>query len=170
MLLVVIFYALFALALWKIFEKMGTDGWRGIIPIYNIYVLFDMLWDAGGFLRYVISLIAGVILAVAGIVLTGGSVLAVFLGGGGAVLLITAAILILAGIIFFIYACIVWIRLLHRLSRASGHGGLFTSGLVFFPYIMLLVLAFGPSRFYVENGSGEYYHDGPGPGGNPYRG
>lgn len=24
---------------WKIYEKMGVEGWKGIIPIYNLYVL-----------------------------------------------------------------------------------------------------------------------------------
>lgn len=26
-------------AQWKIYEKMGVEGWKGIIPIYNLYVL-----------------------------------------------------------------------------------------------------------------------------------
>jgi hypothetical protein len=28
---------------WKIFEKAGKPGWAGIIPIYNIVVLLDIL-------------------------------------------------------------------------------------------------------------------------------
>jgi len=26
-------------SMWKIFEKAGRQGWEGIIPIYNLYVL-----------------------------------------------------------------------------------------------------------------------------------
>ena len=29
---------------WKVFEKMGLEGWRGIIPIYNTYLLFKELY------------------------------------------------------------------------------------------------------------------------------
>jgi len=28
--------------LWKSFEKMGRQGWEGIVPIYNIYVLLQI--------------------------------------------------------------------------------------------------------------------------------
>lgn len=31
--------------LYKIFEKMGEPGWKGIVPFYNIYLLFDKLLD-----------------------------------------------------------------------------------------------------------------------------
>jgi len=27
------------IAWWKLFEKAGREGWEGIVPIYNIYVL-----------------------------------------------------------------------------------------------------------------------------------
>ncbi|HEY7088036.1 MAG TPA: DUF5684 domain-containing protein, partial [Tepidisphaeraceae bacterium] len=29
--------------MWKVFEKMGRQGWEGIVPIYNIYVLLQVL-------------------------------------------------------------------------------------------------------------------------------
>lgn len=29
--------------LWKCFEKMGRKGWEGIVPIYNFYVLLQVL-------------------------------------------------------------------------------------------------------------------------------
>jgi hypothetical protein len=29
--------------LWKVFEKMGKPGWVGIVPIYNIYILLEIL-------------------------------------------------------------------------------------------------------------------------------
>lgn len=32
---------------WKVFEKMGLEGWRGIIPIYNTYLLFKELYGNG---------------------------------------------------------------------------------------------------------------------------
>ena len=32
---------------WRVFQKMGRRGWEGIIPGYNFYILFDMLYQNG---------------------------------------------------------------------------------------------------------------------------
>lgn len=32
---------------WFVFKKMGREGWEGIIPIYNLYVLFQVLYGNG---------------------------------------------------------------------------------------------------------------------------
>ena len=32
---------------WFIFKKMGRKGWEGIVPIYNLYVLFEELYGNG---------------------------------------------------------------------------------------------------------------------------
>ena len=34
-------------AYWKIFVKAGKEGWEGIIPFYNIYVQFEVLYGQG---------------------------------------------------------------------------------------------------------------------------
>lgn len=33
-----IIYIIIAICMWKIFEKAGLEGWKAIIPFYNIYV------------------------------------------------------------------------------------------------------------------------------------
>lgn len=38
---------LLLVSLWMIFRKMGREGWEGIIPFYNIYVLFEEFYDNG---------------------------------------------------------------------------------------------------------------------------
>lgn len=35
------------IAYWKIFEKAGEAGWKSLIPIYNIYVMFKITWGNG---------------------------------------------------------------------------------------------------------------------------
>jgi len=35
------------LSCWFIFKKFGRNGWEGIIPIYNSYVEFDVLYGNG---------------------------------------------------------------------------------------------------------------------------
>lgn len=34
-------------AMWKIFEKAGQEGWKAIIPIYNMYILYEISWGKG---------------------------------------------------------------------------------------------------------------------------
>lgn len=35
------------IANWKIFTKAGREGWKAIIPIYNVYVLFEIIGYEG---------------------------------------------------------------------------------------------------------------------------
>ncbi|WP_461810319.1 DUF5684 domain-containing protein [Faecalimonas sp.] len=35
------------IASWKLFEKAGLQGWKGLIPIYNIYCLYQMAFGKG---------------------------------------------------------------------------------------------------------------------------
>lgn len=32
---------------WRVFEKAGVPGWKSLIPIYNTYVLCDIIWGEG---------------------------------------------------------------------------------------------------------------------------
>jgi hypothetical protein len=34
-------------AWWKIFEKAGEEGWKAIIPIYNLYILIKIVGKPG---------------------------------------------------------------------------------------------------------------------------
>ena len=34
-------------AYWKIFEKAGEPGWKALIPIYNVYLLFKLATGCG---------------------------------------------------------------------------------------------------------------------------
>lgn len=33
---------------WKLFVKAGKPGWAALIPIYNMYVMFDMVYPGSG--------------------------------------------------------------------------------------------------------------------------
>ena len=32
---------------WFIYKKLGREGWEGIIPFYNTYVMFEVIYDNG---------------------------------------------------------------------------------------------------------------------------
>lgn len=35
------------ISMWKIFAKAGEAGWKALIPIYNMYILFQITWGKG---------------------------------------------------------------------------------------------------------------------------
>jgi len=117
-----VWYLLLAVGRWKMFGKMGRAGWKGFIPIYSDYVLYDACWKKKFFW---LALIASVICASRGDAETA-SALTTVAGVVGAVLE------------FF---------LMRRVSRAFGHGLLYTIGLLLFSPLFILYLGFGPDRF-----------------------
>ncbi len=42
-----IYTVLVLISEWKVYEKMGRAGWEGIVPLYNCYVLFQVLYGNG---------------------------------------------------------------------------------------------------------------------------
>ncbi len=65
---VIIFYILQVVAMWKIFEKAGEAGWKSLIPIYNLYILLKLVrfnwWLLLGLLIFIIPIIGWVIGAI----------------------------------------------------------------------------------------------------------
>lgn len=40
---------LLIVAYWKIFEKAGEPGWKILIPLYNVYTIYKLLFSSGWF-------------------------------------------------------------------------------------------------------------------------
>ena len=72
---------------------------------------------------------------------------------------IPALIVAIIGLVTSIASLILSIKFASRLSNAFGHGFWFTLGLIFFPYIFILILAFGRSKYCLEMPSGLIYKD-----------
>lgn len=50
-------------SMWKIFEKLGADGWKSLIPIYNLIVLMQLLkWDLWKIVLFLIPIVQFVFL------------------------------------------------------------------------------------------------------------
>ena len=45
-----VFWVLVIVGLWKTFQKAGQEGWKAIIPIYNIYILLKIVKKPGWWL------------------------------------------------------------------------------------------------------------------------
>lgn len=44
---VVFLYIIILVAQWFVYIKMGREGWEGVLPFYNAYVLFEVLYGNG---------------------------------------------------------------------------------------------------------------------------
>ena len=128
-------YIIMAVANWKIFTKAGEAGWKSLIPFLNTYVLFKISWKAKMFWVMIGSLVLG-------------SVLTSIAGENGGFLAILGAVCSLA-------SSIIGLISIHKLSKAFGHGILFTLGLIFFSPIFTLILGLGKSQYIGPNGGEE---------------
>ena len=140
---VFVFYILIIIANWKIFEKAGEPGWKAIIPIYNIYIMFKIVnmkswfwWILG------INLCASVMFVVDGFnpySMTSAQIQAYNL---------TAHPMVLFGVLMVLVVEI-WtgITYAYRTSKVFGHGIGYTLGLIFLPNIFQLILGFGSSKY-----------------------
>ena len=57
-----VFYVLQIIVWWRLFEKAGEEGWKSIIPIYNVWIAFNIanpgssnniLWFIGSFIPHI---------------------------------------------------------------------------------------------------------------------
>lgn len=51
-------------AMWKIFEKAKEPGWTSIVPIYNLYVLFKIVWGKGWYFLLLLIPIVNIVIAI----------------------------------------------------------------------------------------------------------
>ncbi len=60
----IIMYIIFMIAAWKMFEKAGEVGWKAIIPIWNVYILFKITWGIGLLFLLMLIPIVGTIVGI----------------------------------------------------------------------------------------------------------
>ena len=120
--LALIWYLLLALGRWRMFEKMGEPGWKGLIPIYADYILYGRCWQP---MLFWVSLVAAIVSGIGGNQEHPGFLISIA-GTLGSVL----------------DAMLCW-----KVSKAFGHGILFTLGLILLNPIFTLYLGFGPDAY-----------------------
>ena len=59
-----VFYILFVIAMWRIFEKAGEAGWKSIIPIWNTYILYKITWGSGIYFLLLLIPIANIVVSI----------------------------------------------------------------------------------------------------------
>lgn len=122
------------IARYMLFIKMGEEGWKSLIPFYNRYVLFEKCWKGSYFIISLAAIIPAVVLAAAAFaVFETRPEIAILLGCIAAVSIMVALVINLI--------------LAYKLSRAFGHGILFTIGFLCMTNIFTMILGFGRDSF-----------------------
>lgn len=112
------------IGLFKIYQKMGKPGWKGIIPFYNMYGLYDELWDKKYFWGYLLAQV-------------------VFMMPSSA----SGLLVNLANLVLSVTMIVVLMKLYIRLAKAFGKGTGFGVLTFFFAPICLAVLGFGSAEY-----------------------
>lgn len=136
-------WVLTIIATWRIFKKAGEPGWKAIIPIYNIYMMFKIVGMKGWFWGcFAVSIVACIMtsFAVPYQYVEGSTQLVAydFSANPGAL------VCLILCLVFFIVADIIYS---YRTSKAFGHGGGYAVGLFFLPFIFWMILGFGQSKY-----------------------
>lgn len=124
-LLPVVITLLNIIGLFKIYQKMGMPGWKGIIPIYNMYGLYHELWEKKYFWGYLLA-----------------QVYLMMPVRDGTSLLVSLANLALSVLIIVLN-----MKLYIKLANAFGKGTGFGVLTFFFTPICLAVLGFGGAEY-----------------------
>lgn len=139
---------------WFTFKKMGLPGWKGIIPYYSHYVLFDELWEKKMFWRYVVYYAIMTVLTfifIMFIIITGG--IGAF--SDNRTVQTTAFFALIIGICIYSAAAITLIvltlellfRLYKRLAASFGKSTGFAVGLLFLYPVFIMILGFDKSEY-----------------------
>ena len=120
---------LLLIGLYKMFKKAGRNGYEGLIPLHNTFVLFEI---SGINPIWILGIVFGSVIS---------------------------AIPIIGSFAFAVYTIFVSVWLNIRLARAFGKTTGYGVLMFFFPYVMYPVLGFGNAQYVgfnkVENKPGE---------------
>lgn len=142
---VFIFYIITIIATWKIFKKAGEPGWKCLIPIYNVYVMFKIVGMSGWFWGLLLTtIVCSLVTSLdgSGYLLTETNPdVAAFDAGSHIPTVIALLVMIVVTI---------WGEVLYaiRTSKAFGHGAGYAIGLFFLQPIFWLILGFGSSKYH----------------------
>ncbi|MBQ2639691.1 MAG: hypothetical protein IJF92_02895 [Bacilli bacterium] len=123
-------YVLLVVASWKIFTKAGIAGWKSVIPVYNVYLLYKISGVNFWVWSFVPTILCGVVQSIA--------------GPNAENVNAWVTILLIA---VLVYAIVGTCKFVKGLAKSFGKGTGFAVGLFFFPNIFKLILGFGKAKY-----------------------
>lgn len=133
---------LMIVAMWKLFTKAGEKGWKSLIPIYDIYILFKISGAKSWFWGLVV---AEIIVFVDTIIATNNGGVVTDANGNVTEIKDISFAIVLAAMAIFELIC--YIVLCAKLAKAFKRGAGTAIGLFFLPNIFTLILAFGSAKY-----------------------
>ena len=132
---VLLFLAVMA-AKYMLFIKMGEEGWKSLIPFYSRYLLYKKCWNGSYYFVSLAMIIPVVILGVSSYI--------IYIGGYGYSFGIVLGVLaVLTATVPFVMNLI----LSYKISKAFGHGLLFTVGYLLMTDVFTIILGFGDDKY-----------------------
>ena len=124
----IIFYVLTVIASWKIFTKAGEAGWKALIPIYNVYIMYKIS-NLSFVYWFIIPVVAAGIISGIGNSISNETVKTLF------------------SLASAVVEIVMYAKFSSALAKAFGKGTGFAVGLFFFPNIFQLILGFGSAKY-----------------------
>ncbi len=131
----VLFLAALA-AKYMLFIKMGEEGWKSLIPFYNRYLLYKRCWNGSYYFIALFMFIPAVVLGVSSYIIYNG-------GYGYSFGIVLGILAVITAMVPFIMNLV----LSYKISKAFGHGLLFTVGYLIMTDIFTIILGFGDDKY-----------------------
>ena len=146
-LMMLIFLAMLVMiliSLWKIFEKAGREGWKALVPIYNLSVLYDILKMPA----YLALFMVGALWAPATHIAYKSSEFGKFSKFGNEMAMnnnysALGSACALALMVLYVVSSF-------KLAKAFGKGTGFGFGIMLLPFVFLPIIAFSDAKFIKE--------------------
>lgn len=148
MIISIVLTVLFIVALWKVFTKAGEPGWKCLIPIYNIYMLFQIAHN-DGFVKLIVSAVLSIVVSIAA-----GGLMTYGIVAGSVGAIIAGVALIIAVVAIMIWALVIQYKMYADLAEAFGHERVFAWGLLLLQPIFICILGFETSTYRFANNTG----------------
>ena len=135
-------FILLIVAMWKLFEKAGEKGWKSLIPIYDVYILYKISGAKDWFWGLVVAELVVIINTI--VATANGSIVT---DAAGNITEINDVVFPIVTAAMAIFELVAYIVLCAKLSKAFKRGAGTAIGLFFFPNIFTLILAFGSAKY-----------------------
>lgn len=139
--IILVIFIVVTIAQWILFKKAGEFGWKSLIPIYSLYIYITKIARKHPMCFWFPTLSSlGILILLNFYKIQDGYINSFTMN-------LIAFFIFVSGILNLIIYSLVTISI----SRNFGHGLVYALGLIFFPYIFLIILAFGNSKFNPTN-------------------
>jgi hypothetical protein len=122
--------------LWKMFEKAGYAGWKSLVPILNVYIMFEI---SGNKKLFPVLLVSDILYLISMIWRT--AIYAADPSSDSPLLLVLGVLGVICAVVMFI----VYLKMLAGLAVAFGQGMLWFFLLLLFAPIAFVIMGFSPN-------------------------